>query len=120
MQSFVLKANDSRPDLVATLEDASGPVNLTGASVQFRLASTVAVTDGCSGDTTYTKSSVLWSKPATIDNAATGAVRFAWSATDTAVTGYYLGEFVATFSGGAKQSFPTTGYIPVVINESLS
>lgn len=119
MQSFVLKANDSRPDLLATLEDASGPVNLTGATVQFRLASTLETVDGC-GDATYVKNAVLWTKNATITNPTTGAVSFAWSAADTGTPGYYLGEFLATFAGGQKQSFPTSGFIPVVINASLS
>lgn len=119
MQSFVIKANDSRPDLVATLEDASGPVDLTGATVQFRLASTVETTDTC-GDVTYSKNAVLWTKSGTVTNATAGAVKFSWAAADTATPGYYLGEFVATFSGGSKQSFPTSGYIPVVIRESLS
>lgn len=119
MQSFVIKANDSKPDLVATLEDASGAVDLTGATVQFRLASTTAVTSDC-GDTQYKKNAVLWTKSGLVTNATQGAVKFVWSAADTATPGFYLGEFVATFTGGAKQSFPTSGYIPVIINESLS
>lgn len=118
MQSFVIKTNDSLPALEATLEDASGAVNLAGATVQFRLAATVQVeVDGC---VTYKPGTVVFTKSATVVNAATGAVKYEWAAADTANAGYFVGEFVATFTGGKKQSFPTTGFIPVSINSSLS
>jgi hypothetical protein len=119
VQSFVIKSGDTLPALSATLEDKSGAVDLTGATVQFRLAATVATTnsDGC---VTYSPSTVQFTKSATVTDAPLGAVAYNWSTGDAATTGYFLGEFIATFASGKKQTFPTTGFIPVVVTPALS
>jgi hypothetical protein len=119
VQSFVIKRADTMPALAATLEDASGAVNLAGATVQFRLASTVSATsaDGC---VTYSPGPVLFTKSAVVTDAANGAVKYNWSTGDAATVGYFLGEFIATFADGSKQTFPTSGFIPVVVNAALS
>lgn len=119
MQSFVIKRGDTLPSLQATLEDVSGAVNLTGATVQLRVWSSVTTVDSNGCETTVPGSSVF-TKAGVVVDAVTGKVAYNWASGDTANTGLFLGEFVATFTGGAKQSFPTSGYIPITVNASLS
>lgn len=114
----MIKSGDRLPSLSATLEDANGVVDLTAATVQFRLATSVATPDGCGGET-YAPGSVVFTSAAVVLDPVGGTVRYDWGSNDTATPGFYLGEFVATFSG-KSWSFPTTGFIPVSILRSLT
>ncbi len=104
MSQFWIKENDRLPYLEKTLVDGSGvPVDLTGASaVSFTLLDD-------NGD-------ALWTHAATIVAPATsGRVRYAWGAGETATPGEFRGYFSVT-SGGLMQSYPTIGYIDVLIS----
>jgi hypothetical protein len=107
MADFAIKRNDTAPSLVATLRDAEGvAVNLTGATVDLIMA---AATTG----------TVKVNTAATLTDAANGIVTYNWLAADTSTAGDFNAEFEVTYSGGKKQTFPTDGYIKIVITADL-
>lgn len=56
---------------------------------------------------------------ATIDDAATGLVSYAWTAGDTDSAGNFQIEWVITYPSGHKRTAPSFGYDNVVISGSL-
>jgi hypothetical protein len=104
MKTFTIKRNDRLPSLIATLADESGPYNLTGATVDiiWKPSGGVATRAAC-----------------TIVTAASGIVRYDWSATDTLTAGTYDLEFEATISG-KKMTFPNAGYLQLIIEADLT
>jgi hypothetical protein len=77
------------PNLTATLSDANGALNLSAASgVRFQMrapGATVLEVD----------------QPATVVNAATGQVSYAWAAGDVDTVGLYVAWFEVTTGGKA-------------------
>lgn len=57
---------------------------------------------------------------ATIVDAATGTVRYAWGATDLDTVGRFRVEWHANFGGGLLLKFPAPGYDEVVVEEDLA
>ena len=111
MADFTIKRNDLLPVLEAVLKDADGqPVDLTDAvscAFHMRLESdqSMAIEDGvCSFDA----------------DRLTGKVIYAWVTDDTGTEGTYLGEFEVTWPTSKLQSYPSIGYIDIVIVEDLS
>lgn len=104
MADIYLKHKDRLPKLRATLSDANGPVDLTGATVKvwWRLQSGGTEKSGT----------------CTIVDAANGVVEYAWAAGDTDTAGDYYVEFVATF-GIATMTFPNDGYLTMSILSDL-
>jgi hypothetical protein len=107
MSAFPLKQHDTLPALEAVLSDDDGPIDLSGASVQFVLSRV-----GCGGR------EPVFKKPATLADAAAGKVRYLWENSDTADAGSFAGEFEVS-QGGKTQTFPSVGYIPIIINPDL-
>lgn len=107
LAEVIVKRNDLQPIVTGTLTDSTGAVpNLTGASVKFVMR-----------DQTATTAKV--NHAATITNVSTGAVSYSWLAGDTDTAGYYVAEWVVTFSDGSSATFPTDGFITVQIAEDL-
>ena len=104
-----VKDNDTGSTITATLTDASGAaVNVTGATVRFTM-------------TAYGGSTPKVNRQAaTIVTAASGVVRYTWQAGDLDTPGPFLAEFEVTFSGGAVQTYPGTGYLRVYISPDLA
>lgn len=104
-----MKAGDTAPVVRATLLDENGdPVNLTGATVKFVMASTT------------TPRTVHIDEAATLADAANGAVEYPWAEGDTALAaGAYVAEFEVVFASGEVQTFPTDGYVDVQIIDDL-
>lgn len=104
---FVLKRGDRTPALTATLQDVNGTaVNLTTAtSVRFLLRPS--------------RGGTAVATAATIVTAASGTVRHDWPAT-TPDAGSYQGEFEVTWTGGLLQSFPSDGYLWIVVLSDLA
>ena len=108
-----LKEGDTGPPLEVRLtDDSNGPTALNSStdSVRFDLERP----DG--SDVTLTNN-------AEITAGAEGVVTYEWDSSDTDTPGQYFGEFVVTFNEGATdesvQTFPSAGYIPVVIHEQV-
>lgn len=101
MADLTMKAGDTWPALVTTLEDSAGPLDLTTATgVTMRMASpTVSMTNlSC-----------------TITDAANGVVSYQWQAGDTDTPGTYKAEFAVSFGGGTIQTAPNDAYKEIVI-----
>ena len=94
--SFNIKQNDTSPTLSVVVADSSGTaINITGASVLFKMRA-------------VNSSSLKVNSSATITNASNGAVSYTFSASDTDTAGLFQGEFQVTFSGGAIETFPNS------------
>lgn len=104
---FNYKKGDRLPLLDVILENTDeSEVNLTGCTVKFimkLLGGTTAKVDAA----------------ATVMSAADGEVRYSWGATDLDTVGIYRGEFEVTDSGGLKRTFPSTGYVAIVVSDDL-
>lgn len=81
-------------------------MNLTGATVNFVMRSMDNAVPSINA-------------AATIVNAAAGTVSFTPTALQTAIAGDFIGSWVVT-SGGTAQTFPTVGYLEIVIEPSLT
>lgn len=107
MADFYLKVGDRLPKLSATLLGSTGTaVDLSGATVRFRMASTKTATPKVDA-------------AATVVSAAAGTVEYEWGATDTDTVGVYLAEWEITI-GGKTQTVPTRDFLRVVIVDDLA
>ena len=105
--SFNIKQNDTSPALSVVVADSSGTaINITGASVIFKMRA-------------VNSSSLKVNSSATITNASNGAVSYTFSASDTDTAGLFQGEFQVTFSGGAIETFPNSEYISINVLAAL-
>lgn len=105
---FDIKSGATGPDLLVTLMDGDLPLNLTGATVTFRMRPIEG------GPLTINHA------PATVVAPATeGQVSYQWQAADTALPGIYEGEFVVTFLSGQTQVFPKDSYVMIEVEASL-
>lgn len=103
MATYEVRNADTQVPLASTLTDRTGaPVDLTGATVSFRLVD-------------WMGTSVL-NAAATIVTPSAGKVSYTLQAADTARATTYRGKWVVTFSGGGVQTFPTApdDYLVVV------
>lgn len=106
--TFYIKQNDTSPAMLATLQDADGnAINLTGASVRFHMR-------------TIGSSQTTVDAAATVVTAASGIVRYAWDAADTATVGSYQAEFEVTYSDASIETFPNDGFIRVKITDDVA
>ena len=98
MSDVVMRQNDLRPYLDASLNDASTTVDLTGETVRFVLRSSdnEVVADE---DTTGAQVVIL--------AATSGRVRYKWLPADTSTAGSYLAAccFYATLFDGDPRAF---------------
>ena len=116
MADHEMKAHDRLPVLEATLGFLAAP------SADADLAATLAA-----GGTTVSfimkkktgASATKVNAAATIVDAATRLVRYSWIAADTTEAGEFNGEFEVTRADGKVQTFPTSGYIDILINPDL-
>ena len=105
---FVIKKGDTRPLLTATLTYSDGTtVNLTGATVRFVMRAQTAANPSTNAVATVTNVTA----PATVS--------YAFTTTDTATAGRYMGEWHVTFSDASTLTFPTDGYLEITVEEDL-
>ena len=108
MPDFSAKAGDTAPTWSDTLTYSNGnAANLTGASVQLVVRS-------------WNSPAPLFNSAATIVAPLLGTVSYTPTAANTALPGNYVGSWVVTFPGGVVQTWPTTGYLDIVIEPSAS
>lgn len=103
---FWIKQNNTLPVLDAQLSDRDGNVDITGASVIFRMrnATTGVLEIAAAMD---------------IIDALEGRVRYVWQPGDTGSAALYEAEILVLFLNGDVQCFPNNGYIRVEILESI-
>lgn len=106
--SFAIKQNDTSPAFSSTLEAPAGtPVDLTGATVQFKM-------------TNRTTAAVkVDAVEATIVDAAAGKVSYSWAVGDTDTPGFYNAEWIVTFANGQRRTFPAADYLVVHVWAAL-
>jgi hypothetical protein len=109
---FSIKRGDRKPALRATLstrnaDGTTSAVNLTGATVEFRLKAPGA-------------RSAKVAAAAAVENAAGGIVRYDWGSGDTdTARPDFRAEFRVTFADSTTETFPGRGYLTVEISEDL-
>lgn len=105
--TFYIKQNDTAPALDAILARQNGEaVNLTGASVKFMMRLGVA--------------SPKVNTSATIVNAASGLVRYSFTAANTDTAGVYDAEFEVTYADATVETFPNDGYFKVTVVDDIA
>lgn len=105
MADFTIAQGDTLPAVTATLSDANGPVDLTGASVTFSL--------------TLGNVAVIADRACTITDATAGQVSVAWQPGDTLDYGNAFAQFKATWADG-RRSFPNNRMLDFAITPALS
>ena len=106
--AFTIKQNDTSPQIAATLQDGDGSaIDLTSATVKFHMKKIGAATATVDAN-------------ATILNANTGSVKYAWVSPDTATAGSFLAEFEVTYTNGGIETFPNDQSIAILITEDLA
>lgn len=99
--TFYIKQGDTLPSLRAQLLGPDNqPINLSGATVEFRVSGRVAAT-------------------AVVEDDEQGRVRYDWRPGDTDKPGAHNAEFIVTFMGGATQRVPNDGYLTVHILKAI-
>ena len=112
--AFEIKQGDRRPLFVVVLKDDFGEpteaiVNLTTASsAVFNMRATGG------GAVKVNRGS------ATITNAAGGEVTYAWGTLDTNTAGAFEAEVELVWNDGKAETFPSTGYWTVSIDDDIA
>lgn len=119
--TFYLKQNDTSPALMRQMLNAAGdPINLTGATAVFNMASIFGVMT-CSAKPAVIFTGTL---PAELGGAtvtaADGWLRYNWDAADTDTAGIFAAEFQVTYAGGAIETAPNGSHETVVITPEIS
>jgi len=108
MATFVIKQNDTSPSIEATLTDINGSaVNIASSSVRFHMKN-------------MSNNTLIVDQAATIVNAASGIVRYAWQSADTQKPGLYNCEFEVTYSDNSIETFPNDDKIIVSIESEIN
>lgn len=108
MSDIVIKAGDTFPVLSVTIvnQDDDTPVDLTGATVVFRMAPD-------SGG------AIVLSATASVRDGVNGVLEYNWAPGQTDTPGRYRGEFIITMPSGKVMTAPNTSYLDVRIVERL-
>lgn len=97
--SFPIRQNDTAPPFECTLEESPGdPINLTGATVRFRMQ---PVAGG----------SLKVDTVATVVSATAGTVRHTWLAAHTDTVGLFRAWWFITHADGTLQTVPPLDYL---------
>ena len=103
-----LKQGDTEPALEGQLLDAQGSaVNLSGATAR------------CLARDAITREVVI-DGACTIQDPATGVIRYEWSAADTERAGVFQLEIEVTYGDGGRESFPNRGHMRLRITSEVA
>jgi len=105
--SFTLKRGDTSPSIIFSLAPTS--VVLTGATARFSMRSRFT-------------GAIKVNRAVAVVVTATGTptVRYDWQSADSDTSGSYEAEFEITYAGGAVETFPNSGFIPVEISGDIA
>ena len=104
--TFNIKRNDTSPIIAGTCKDSDGTaIDITGATIRFHLINAAGTT--------------VVDAAGAIVSATAGTVSYTWQTADTTTSGNHTAEFEVTYSGGAIETFPNRGFIPVRIYDDL-
>lgn len=109
--TFYIKLGDQLPVLEGDLLEADGSaVDLTGATVKLGVRRK------------DTRGALLNTAAAVSGDPTLGRARYAWAAGDTSTLGVgeFEGEFQVSWPDGRKGSFPSDGYIPIVVLRDIA
>lgn len=109
---FVIKAGARAPHLAALLEDSNGVVDLTGASVGFRMR---RLSDG--SEKVNAGAQIVAESSAELSSADAPNVVYEWGDSDTDTPGIYEAEWVVTYEDGSKERFPQDPTRPFIVVE---
>lgn len=106
---FAIKQGDFKPDLAQQLLAGGVAQDLTGVT-----------------DVTFSMWSATTGKPkvsaaaAVVTDAPNGKVKYTFQGTDTDTPDAYLAQFRVNFGSGSFMSFPSDGYLTVVVEPRAS
>lgn len=102
---FYIKQGDLLPYIEVILKNADGTiVNLTGATVMFRMAKR--------GSTPKVNAAAT-----IVGSASDGRVQYQWTSADTDTIGEFRAEWVVTFGNGKTQTHPNDTWHTIRILE---
>lgn len=113
IETFPMKQNDTDPAYRVQLFDIDENGTQTAANLGVG-SSVVFNMKPLQGDTAKVDRG-----SATIVDAATGVVEYAWSVGDTDTPGVFKTEFEVTYSNGRRRTYPREGYGKIKIDDDL-
>lgn len=108
---------DTDKPVESVLSDEDGPAPLLGAQVRWRMRP--APKSGLTLPALDVPATIV-NENAVLGDPDYGKVRYYWQPGDTDVWGIFHGQWNVTFSLGGEETFPSDGYIEVVILKSLA
>ncbi len=105
--AYEIKRGDRRPRWRVALKADGVAVDLT-AAVSYKFTMKMG------GTVKVNKATMI------VVVAASGIIEYAWGATDTDTAGTYDAEVEVDWGSSEVQSFPSTGYFTIQINEDLA
>lgn len=107
LADIFIRQGDDRPYVRRVLFDVNGgALDLTSATVMFRMRHQMQPT-------------IVVAAGAVVLDAANGIVEYRWAPTDSAIAGYYNGEFVVTFADTTTESHPNDHFLIVSVTPAL-
>lgn len=111
---FIIKQNDTRPNLVAVLQDGVG----TGAS-PIDLTTAKAVRFIMRGKNKKDNDGPKTKRECDITDPSKGVVTYVWMAADTDTVSEFNGEFEIEWEDGGIETVPNNGYFAINIVDDL-
>jgi hypothetical protein len=102
--AIIIKQNDTRDALKATLSNENGAVDLTGCSVRFIMAK---------------RKRIKVDRPPVIEDAINGIVWFVFEQGDTDEANTFQAEFEVTFPDNRIETYPNNDYLTIEIKSDL-
>lgn len=103
MADWYMAKGDTFPAIAATLTQNGDAVDLTSATVQFKMRK---------------NGKVVVLEDATVVNASTGEVEYEWAAGDSDTVGIHEAFWIVTYSDNTVQTFPGKGFNLIQIQQT--